>query len=88
MDNTNTNDKNESEVENKGTRLIAKAKELDLEPKVISLAEKAAANGHFDESIGLLDNLLHLQPSNKKKITSLTLKYMKEKEKKENLKTK
>ena len=41
--------------------------EQDLEKKVISLAEKAAKNGFYEESIGLLDNLIHLGSKNPKK---------------------
>ena len=57
--------------------------EQDLEKKVISLAEKAAKNGFYEESIGLLDNLIHLGSKNPKKIASLAVKYQKEAEKKE-----
>ena len=57
--------------------------EQDLEKKVISLAEKAAKNGFYEESIGLLDNLIHLGSKNPKKIASLAVKYQKEAQKKE-----
>ena len=57
--------------------------EQDLEKKVISLAEKAAKNGFYEESIGLLDNLTHIGSKNPKKIASLAVKYQKEAEKKE-----
>tara|TARA_A100001011_G_C14192871_1_gene792150 strand:- start:653 stop:892 length:240 start_codon:yes stop_codon:yes gene_type:complete len=69
---------------------ILKAKNLfekaDLENKVISLAEKAAKNGFYDESIGLLDNLLHMGAKNTKKIASLAVKYQKEFETKQKAK--
>ena len=69
---------------------ILKAKNLfekaDLENKVISLAEKAAKNGFYDESIGLLDNLLHMGTKNTKKIASLAVKYQKEFENKQKAK--
>lgn len=69
---------------------ILKAKNLfekaDLENKVISLAEKAAKNGFYDESIGLLDNLLHMGTKNTKKIASLAVKYQKEFETKQKAK--
>ena len=57
--------------------------EQDLEKKVISLAEKAAKNGFYEESIGLLDNLIHIGSKNPKKIASLAVKYQKEAQKKE-----
>ena len=57
--------------------------EQDLEKKVISLAEKAAKNGFYEESIGLLDNLIHVGSKNPKKIASLAVKYQKEAQKKE-----
>ena len=69
---------------------ILKAKNLfekaDLENKVISLAEKAAKNGFYDESIGLLDNLLHMGTKNTKKIASLAVKFQKEFENKQKAK--
>ena len=57
--------------------------EQDLEKKVMSLAEKAAKNGFYEESIGLLDNLIHIGSKNPKKIASLAVKYQKEAQKKE-----
>ena len=57
--------------------------EKGLEEKVISLANKAAKNGFYEESIGLLDNLLHIGTKNKEKIASLAIKYQREAEKKE-----
>ena len=57
--------------------------EQDLEKKVISLAEKAAKNGFYEESIGLLDNLIHMGSKNSKEIAHLAVKYQKEAQKKE-----
>ena len=57
--------------------------EKGLEEKVISLANKAAKNGFYEESIGLLDNLLHIGTKNKEKIASLAIKYQREAGKKE-----
>ncbi len=60
--------------------------EKDLEKKVIDLADKAAKNGFYEESIGLLDNLVHMGSKNVKKLASLAIKYQKEMEKKKDKK--
>ena len=58
----------------KAKEIFKKYKEANLEEKIISLAKKAAKSGFYDESIGLLDNLLQLQPKNSKEISQLTCK--------------
>ena len=58
--------------------LIKKFEEAGLEKKIISLAEKAAKLGHYDQSIGLLDNLLQMGGKDKKFIAELAIKYQKE----------
>ena len=65
----------------KAKEIFEKYKEANLEEKVISLAKKAAKSGFYDESIGLLDNLLLLQAKNSKEISQLAVKTQIEKEK-------
>ena len=66
----------------KAKKAIELFQEKGLESKVIDLANKAAKNGFYEESIGLLDNLIHMGSENTKKIASLAVKYQKELEKK------
>ena len=75
-------DKHEKQ-KNRAKKAIKLFHKQDLEKKVINLAEKAAKNGFYEESIGLLDNLTHIGSKNPKKIASLAVKYQKEAEKKE-----
>ncbi len=65
---------------NRGKLYLEKFHESELENQVISLAEKAAKLGHYNQSIGLLDNLLQLSPKNSRKVAELAIKYQKEKE--------
>ena len=74
-------DKIESQKKN-AEKAIKLFNEQNLEDKVISLAKTSAKNGFYEESIGLLDNLIHMGAKNTKKIASLAVKYQKELEKK------
>ena len=67
--------------------LIKKFKEAGLEEKILNLAEKAAKQGHYEESIGLLDNLLLMGAKDKKLIAELSIKYQKELTNSENKKS-
>ena len=62
----------------KNAELIKKFEETGLEKKIIGLAEKAAKLGHYDESIGLLDNLLLIGAKDRKLVADLAIKYQKE----------
>ena len=66
--------------------LVDKFHEAGLEPKVISLAKKIAKNGLYEESLGLLDNLLQVGTKNGREIAELAIKIQKEKELKEKAK--
>jgi hypothetical protein len=57
--------------------LIKRFNEAGLEEKILSLAEKAAKEGHYEQSIGLLDNLMHMGSKDKKLIANLAIKYQK-----------
>ena len=74
-------DKIEKQKKN-AEKAIKRFKEENLEEKVINLAEISAKNGYYEESIGLLDNLIHMGSENTKKIASLAVKYQKKLEKK------
>ena len=63
--------------------LVKKFHEAGLEPKIINLAKKAAKNGHYEESLGLLDNLLQVGTNNGPEIAKLAIEIQKEKELKE-----
>ena len=74
---------NSQDSQAKAKLAIKRFHEAGLEPKVIALAEKAAKLGRYDESIGLLDNLLQMGSENKKMIATLAIKFQKQKEDKE-----
>ena len=63
--------------------LVKKFHEAGLEPKIINLAKKAAKIGHYEESLGLLDNLLQVGTNNGPEIAKLAVEIQKEKELKE-----
>ena len=63
--------------------LVKKFHEAGLEPKIISLAKKVAKLGHYEESLGLLDNLLQVGTNNGPEIAKLAIEIQKEKELKE-----
>ena len=50
---------------------------------MIALAENVADKGHYKESLELLDNLMKLEPKEKKLIVNLSIKIQKEMEAKE-----
>ena len=58
--------------------LIKKFKEAGLEEKILNLVKKAAKQGHYEQSIGLLDNLLLMGAKDRKLIADLSIKYQKE----------
>ena len=67
--------------------LVKKFHEAGLEPKIINLAKKFVKNGHYEESLGLLDNLLQVGTNNGPEIMQISYrnserKELKEKEKK------
>ena len=59
--------------------LVKKFHEAGLEPKIINLAKF----GHYEESLGLLDNLLQVGTNNGSEIAKLAIEIQKEKELKE-----
>ena len=63
--------------------ILKKFYDSPLETQVIALAEKAADKGHYKESLELLDNLMKLEPKEKKLIVNLSIKIQKEMEAKE-----
>ena len=64
----------------RGEVILKKFHDSPLETQVIALAENAADKGHYKESLELLDNLMKLEPKEKKLIVNLSIKIQKEME--------
>ena len=63
--------------ETRSERILNGFRKANIEPKLISLAEKAAKLKQYDEAIGILDNLLLLEPEKKEHIAKLYIKFEK-----------